>query len=392
MLRNFPTRELLDPANTLIVVRGIMSAETKTRQFDIKKFIERSKKKHGNKYDYSKSIYLGSTKKIEIICSAHGTFWQLASGHMRGKGCKECYLKNKKMTTKGFIRRSKEMHRNKYIYTKSKYSNSSKDVIIICPQHGEFKQRASSHLNGSGCKKCYYDSLRKDANTFINESKQIHGNKYDYSKVDYIDRITKVKIICPEHGEFNQKPHSHLEGHGCHQCHIDNITYTKEDFVKAARKTHGDKYDYSKVIYAGSFIKVEIICPDHGSFWQEPGTHTHRDRCPSCKESRGEASIAKWLDKRGVQYERQKTFDECININKLKFDFYLPNHNLCIEYDGRQHFKPVDYLGGKKRFEYTKKNDLIKNKFCKDANIRLLRIGYFDFKRIGEILKDNLHE
>lgn len=183
----------------------------------ITEFISSSIEIHGNEYDYSKSIYINNHIKLEIVCRIHGSFWQIPNSHISGKrGCPKCG-KTGKINTSEFIYKSNKIHNNKYNYTKTEYKTSHETVVIDCPIHGEFKQSAYSHLNGKGCHKCSgVKRLTKDE--FIRKAKLIHGDRYDYRKVDYINNRSYVKIICHKHNEFLQKPNYHLNGQGCPKC------------------------------------------------------------------------------------------------------------------------------------------------------------------------------
>ena len=247
-------------------------------------FITEARKIHGNRYDYSKVEYVNSATKVRIICPEHGEFWQTPNSHLTGRGCLKCsiiHVHNKqKSTTEEFIVKAKEIHGNRYDYSKVEYINGKINVCIICPEHGEFWQKPNSHLNGTGCPKCY-GSTKKSTEEFIRQAQEIHGNKYDYSKVNYVNSGTKVCIICPEHGEFWQIPSSHLRGYGCPKC-SGKAKKTTKDFIIEARKIHGDKYDYSKVEYINALKKVCIICPEHGEFWQTPSAHLYGHGCLKC--------------------------------------------------------------------------------------------------------------
>ena len=168
------------------------------------------------------------------------------------------------MTTEDFISKAISVHGNKYDYSKVEYVGMLAKVTIICPIHGEFEQRADSHLSGYGCRYCSR-SAKNTTESFIKAAIDVHGNKYDYSKVDYVNSKTKVTIICPTHGEFKQSPYEHLKGCGCIHC-AGKAKYTTETFIAAAREIHGDKYDYSKVEYVNAKTKVTIICSIHGEF------------------------------------------------------------------------------------------------------------------------------
>lgn len=187
----------------------------------------------------------------------------------------------KKLTTEDFIRRAKEVHGDKYDYSKVEYVNNSTKVCIICPIHGEFMTIPTNFLRGHGCSKCS-GKARPTTDEFICRAREIHGDKYDYSKVDYKGNKTKVCIICLEHGEFWQSPNNHLNGKGCPKCINPNHGLTTEGFIQKAREVHGDKYEYSKVEYKGVLTKVCIICPKHGEFWQIAREHLNGQGCPIC--------------------------------------------------------------------------------------------------------------
>jgi ribosomal protein L36 len=245
------------------------------KYMDTEYFIEQSKKIHGNRYDYSKTEYIDNRTKVIIICKIHGEFKQRYDGHLSGYGCPKC--SGGYMDTEYFIEKAKEIHRDKYDYSKAEYVNFKTPVIIICPEHGEFKQRPGNHFRGSNCPKC---ARNKTTQEFIEQSNKIHNNKYDYSKTKYVDSRIEVIIICPEHGEFKQKPRNHLPGHGCPKCAGKNQT-TKE-FIKKAKKIHGNRYDYSKTEYINISTKVVIICKKHGEFEQLPPIHLEGYGCSKC--------------------------------------------------------------------------------------------------------------
>ena len=213
-------------------------------------------------------------------------------------------------------------------------------------------------------------------NIFIKRSMDIHNNKYDYSLVEYKNNRTKIKIICPIHGLFEQTPYKHLIGRGCHYC-AGNLQLNTIDFIKKSNEIHNYLYDYSLSKYINTITKVKIICPKHGVFEQTPNCHLNQGYgCQKCSESKGEKQIRKFLEKNEIKYNYEKTFENCKFKYKLKFDFYLPDYNTCIEYNGIQHYKPVNYFGGEKVLKYQKNNDKIKDIYCKSNNIELLTIKY----------------
>jgi hypothetical protein len=217
-------------------------------------------------------------------------------------------------------------------------------------------------------------SIKLTTDDFIRKSKSIHGEKYDYSKSIFLTTRKKVKICCIYHGEFEQNAGNHLMGNGCKKCHFEN---RKQDFLTRAKSIHGDKYDYSLVIYNHNESKVKIRCKYHGEFEQTPYHHLNRKQgCPNCKSSIGENTIKMYLDKNKIMYKKQYRFPDCKNKQPLPFDFYLPDYNICIEFDGEQHFKPNIFFGGKSGFNNLKINDKIKENYCLKKNIKLLRVKY----------------
>jgi very-short-patch-repair endonuclease len=276
----------------------------------------------------------------------------------------------------GILNKCKLIHNNKYDYSLVEYKNMKTKVKIICPIHGVFEQNLNNHIYKKyGCPDC---GGTKKINTeeFIKKSKKIHNNKYDYSLVEYKNMKTKVKIICPIHGEFEQEPRHHLNNSGCQICN-GGVKYNNKIFIINAIKTHGNKYDYSLVDYKNNNTNIKIICPIHGVFEQNPNNHISKKYgCPICSESKGEKQIRLYLQENNVKYERQKKFKDCKYKYPLPFDFYLIEYDLCIEYDGEQHYKSFDFFGGDKRLKIQQKKDKIKNDFCEKNNINLLRIKY----------------
>ena len=249
-------------------------------------FIAKAKLVHGDKYDYSKVEYVGALKKVCIICPKHGEFWQEANGHLKGQCCPKCNLEKRASSKEEFIKKARKVHGDKYDYSNVDYVNTMTKVCIICPKHGEFWQRPYSHLHGNGCSKCANEATGErrsfSKEEFIKKAREVHGDKYDYSKVNYVNNYTKVCIICHEHGEFWQTPSTHLRGQGCPKCNLKKQTCTTDEFIAKAKKIHGDKYDYSKVEYVNRKTKVCIICSKHGEFWQTPNHHLSGCGCPKC--------------------------------------------------------------------------------------------------------------
>jgi len=437
-----------------------LNSRAKQLTLTTEEYIQRAKKIHGDKYDYSLTDYKTSLSKIKVICKIHSEFEILANLHISGSGCQKCSYeqqgKNQTITPQEFVRRANEIHNNKYDYSLLEYKTTKDKINIICPIHGIFNQCANSHMNGRGCRKCYFEKLKlsliKTTDDFIIQSSKIHNNKYDYSKSIYTACKNKLIIICPKHGEFLQEATKHMHGHGCRKCQYDTIPATQpisfQDFVYRSKIKHNDRYSYNVDYYTNGSTKTKINCKIHGDFWQIPQQHMsgqgcplcahitqhdhqkvtfdefvtkankkHNTRykyidlggigldstigmickkhgtilqkmrnhlnttgCPKCKMSRGELLVEYILTKHNIMFKFQKRFNDCKNKRELPFDFYLPEHNICIEYDGELHYET--YRGQEKekyinKLKQTKLHDSIKNLYCETNNIRLLRIPYW---------------
>jgi len=289
----------------------------------------------------------------------------------------------KKLTQNEIISKFNHTHNYEYDYSLVNYVNTRTKVNIICKKHGIFEQTPKAHLNGQGCKKC--NKYIPTNEEFKEKIKNIYGDKLDTSLVDYKNIRTVVTLICKEHGEFEILPrHLIYENHqGCYKCENKRI------FLEKIKKVHGDTYNYDLTRYENAHQEISIICKKHGEFKQLAYHHTNNSGCPKCNESKGEKKIRNYLIENNIKFESQKKFEGCKNVNLLKYDFYLIDYNLCIEYDGEQHFMLKEYWGGEKGFEEVKKRDKIKTQYCKEHNINLLRIKYTDniIDKLKEIFK-----
>lgn len=375
-------------------------------------FIQKAREVHGDRYDYSRVLYIDSYSNVEIYCFKHaGVFFQRPNNHLKGKiGCLECskekFIESRSYTTEDFVRQAKKIHGDRYDYSIVEYINWKTKVSIICKKHGVFNQVALSHKQGRGCPKCKSEKLaliyKFSEEKFIEKAKKVHGNKYDYKSISYVNNNTKIKIICKKHGVFEQSPASHLAGSGCPFCGDmsggQKNRLTKKEFLCRAMLIHGDLYDYENSDYITHVEKIKIRCKKHDLYFkQKPNNHLNGQGCPVCSLSLGEERIRLFLEKRGINYESEKRFKECKNIRVLPFDFYLSKLNTAIEFDGLHHFYPV-YFGSSKKdsleknFNQMQIRDAIKTDFCQKSGIKLIRIPYFQFNQIEAILSKELGE
>lgn len=331
-------------------------------------FIKKAKEIHGEKYDYSLVDYVNTKTKVEIICPVHGIFEQIPYNHLSGKGCKECgYVengKNRSITFEKFLEKARYVHGDKYDYSKSKIENYKTKIEIICKIHGSFFQTPNNHLRGKGCKECgmmstlnhIQENCSSSTENFINKSKILHRDKYDYSLVEYENNSTPVEIKCEEHGIFLQSPRDHLRGHGCHTCgllkarHFLGTSKLEEDFV-----------NFIKSFYFGEVVtsvrdkippmELDIFLPEfnlgieiNGSYWHSEkfkDRNYHLKKYNLCKEkgirliSIWEWEILKDKDKienfiKNIILEKKKLFARKLKIKevdvKSQREFLESNH------------------------------------------------------------------
>lgn len=336
-------------------------------------FIRKAKEIYGDKYDYSKVVYNGNKEKVCIVCPEHGDFWMSPNAHLRGHQCPRCFGAPKQ-TTDLFKTRARALFESKYDYSKVVYDGLNKKVCIICPEHGEFWISAYSHLHGHGCPHCS-GRVHVNEKMFIERCAERHHGKYDYSQVHFKRMEDFVKIICPEHGEFWQRAKVHYRGYGCPICG-GSKRLTNEEFIEKAKLIHEDKYDYSKVNYINTSTKVCIICPEHGEFWQTPNNHLFGAGCPVCPESNMESEVRQFLLKNNIAFEQEKGFDWLIHKRKMFLDFFLPDYGVAIECQGGQHFAPTQLFGGEEFYKLTLERDEAKKKLCEEHGINILYFSH----------------
>jgi len=359
-------------------------------------FIKKAILKHNDKYDYSKSNYIDSKTKVEIICLKHGSFWQLPSLHagVRKQGCNKCGCeknacrsREQLKTLSDFINEANIVHSYKYNYDKTIYNGMRKKVIVICKEHGEFNTIPANHIsNKSGCPKCAViarnNNLKTGFDDFVKQANTIHDNKYQYVDIGgYSNSInhkkTIVKVICDKHGEFIQSRYAHLAGKGCSKCAAESA-YKFDNFVLKANEIYGGKYSYIKESYTGCEHTVDVICPEHGVFTVCPKSHIVGAKCKKCKMNLFEKSV---------------------------YDFLLTIADDEIKLYDRSLVKEIDFLAGNVGIEchgdywhsYCEKETLdqinmcsYKHDLCHNNNIRLLQIFEHEWNDKRDIVKSIL--
>ena len=420
-------------------------------------WLKRVKEKWKGLYDYSKAGFVNMRSPVTIHCNKHNLdFNQVARTHLTNSGCPKCYTENYSSNTEEFIEKAKQVHGDRYDYSKVDYKHSTKPVTIICKVHGEFEQRPRNHLTGQNCPYCTGNKTAAKANAphnealadkimnlikryypneagtitvkhctgnddpatlicskhgeftvtphtisrgrtvcvckkcarnsdkyreeFIEKSKKIHGVTIDYSKLDMNDH--KVKLRCKIHDEwFEQEKRNHLKYSGCKKCILEKQSLTQEQFIAKSKECHGDKYDYSKVKYVNNATNVTVICPEHGEFEIIPFDHMRGRGCSLCTSSKGSQAVDKLFKDLGINFIREFSFKEY----KYRYDFYIPDVDLLVEIDGVLHFIPGF---GEKILAQTQANDKIKNELAYINAKPLIRVKYTTPNAIKSMLEE----
>jgi len=325
-----------------------------------------------DKYDYSLIDYKRTNIKVIIIDKEYDSKHLITPYKLlNGVSCsiQNCIDKEELLKSKFLL-----VHGDRYEYNFT-YNGYHKKISIICKLHGEFKQAINSHLKGHGCSICG-GSNRSNLNDILKSFRGIHGDLYNYSKVEYINMRTKVVIICNKCSNvFDQVPYSHLKGDGCSNC-SGNMKLTTEEIIKHFIEVNGDLYNYDKVEYSGAHKDVIITCEKHGDFKMSPNNHRRMKGCYKCKMSKGEKIIMNYLKTNNINFISQYKFNECRYKNPLPFDFYLTDLNICIEYNGIQHYEVNEFFGGEDGYKQRVRNDNIKIYYCHNNKVKLVTIKY----------------
>lgn len=375
-----------------------------------KSFFEKVEEKFGNKFDLSKVNYEKSTKKVCIVCPEHGEFYTTPVQFLQSKhGCPKCAIKSRsdkqKSTNEEFIQKCISIYGNKFSYDKTKYVNTNSKVIVTCKIHGDFLTRPADFLRGHSCPKCKGDKIanfNKTSKTytkeeFIEKGIFLYEGLFDYSNVIYVNSRTKVLIHSNLINEdFLITPSKFLQGDikkkyfGIKTKFPESLN--KEIFIQRAKLIHGNLYDYSKVEYKNNKTKVEIICSKHGSFWQIPNNHLlNLQGCPKCSQSKGELIVENVLIDKKINFTKQ--FPIIIESKNCKIDFMCKYKDkiIFIEYNGKQHYFPVEIFGGQEAFNKQLERDNLVRSYCEKNGIILLEYPYtIPFEKLSTIVKNDL--
>ena len=311
------------------------------KKLTLEDFVQKARQVHKDRYDYTESVYVNSATPIEIRCSKHGIFKQLTTNHLAGKGCRACRDESRRFTAEQFIERASEVHKNFYSYPGIVYHNNRTPIDIVCPVHGVFKQTPAAHMQGVGCPPC--GNLRKSHSqvSFLEAAKGVHGDLYDYSRVEYKGSGRKITITCKKHGDFQLRASNHLTGQGCPTCAKEQNTARKwrdiSHFRLLAEKTHGTRYCYDNTVYKGTGAKLSIVCEKHGEFTQKAGGHLLGRGCPVCAKrcSGGEKALLEFIREISPNMEvESQAYINPPGYGKYFLDVLVPSKGVAFEYNG----------------------------------------------------------
>ena len=334
-------------------------------------FIAKAQSVHQDKYDYSRVEYTSAHAKVYIVCPKHGEFQQGASSHLSGRGCPKCRNESVgdscRIDQGEFLVRCVEKHGTKYDLSEVSYAGMTNKIKVICLTHGDFYPTAGNFVGaGSGCPACGRATVgmksRKPLSYYVINGAKKHNGKFHYKGLIYKNSQAYLRLACPEHGEFVQLAHDHLKGIGCEKC--ARPVFDLESFIRTANRIHDNKYDYSKSLYTGALEKTTITCPTHGEFQQTPSSHTSGQGCPRCAgtgPSSGQLEIAEFL-KQFTQVEVEAGVDD----SRKRFDMFLPEHNLAVEYHG--------LIWHSTAFSADPLKDYKKHKIAEKAGVRVIHI------------------
>lgn len=261
---------------------------------------------------------------------------------------------------------------------------------MICGN--EFDMTPHNFLSGQRCPQCQHRSYRKTTEEFKEELFNLVGDEYTLED-EYVNGRTKVNLrhkICGE--IWNTTPGEVLQGYRCVHCYGNNLL-SQEEFEKRVYEQRGDEYTVIGK-YINYSTKLSMRHNKCGCVWDvKPSSFLSKESgCPKCNQSKGESKIEKYLCDNSIIYIPQMKYDDLLGIKNipLSYDFFLPDYNILIEYQGQQHERPVDWFGGEEKFKRQQEIDKMKKEYANAHNINLLEIWYYDFKNIEQILESRL--
>lgn len=325
--------------------------------------------------------FKGMGVPILHLCKKHNIKWKATPDNIfKGHGCKECGnvkigLKNKRKHEE-YVKELKEKRPN--IAALEKYIDALTPIKHQCIIDGYvWIATPASILSKSGCPKCA-GNIKYTTETYTTKLKEICSTLIPSE--EYINMTTPIWHKCQKHNiNLKTSPSSALQGSGCPLCTKEKqkiaLGKTNEQYIKELKEINSHIIPLEEYINALTPIKHKCLIDDY--IWNvRPSQVLRGFGCPKCKRSKGEIQIEKWLVSHNINYEPQKRFSNCKDKRSLPFDFYLPDYNCAIEYQGKQHYQPINFFGGLEKFTYQQYHDELKKEYCKKEGISLLCIPF----------------
>lgn len=271
-----------------------------------------------------------------------------------------------------------------YILISNTYNNAKDKLQMVCPQGHNIKMNWNNFKSGRRCKECGKHRM----GTRVNEQDiktYVESQNYTLLEINIVNHVTRIKVLCPYGHVYEVKWQHFKNGVRCPK-EKGGVKFNYEEVCKYVNE---QGYTLLDSVYKGVYDKLNLICPKgHHCSISFHNFKNGQTRCRKCKESKGEKEVSRVLDELGMNYKTQYVFDKCEYKRSLPFDFYIPHYNVCIEYDGEQHYKKEGSFGNINSYKEISKRDEIKTNFCLNNEIELIRIPYWAYKNIEKILKN----
>lgn len=342
--------------------------------------------------------YVNMHTKIECVCPVGHHWFPIAQDVIRGEGCSKCGLisrvAKRTKTHEQFVEEVRNL--NPDITVVGTYKNSHTKIEFRCKEGHKWITTPSNVLAGKTCLTCanIQSSLRqrKSHEKFVEEVQILHPDITVIGK--YVNANTKIEFMCSKGHIWKSAPSNLLSGCSCPFCKGEKISALK---FKTHEQFLGEVLELGiDVTVLGTYhsAREHILCRCNkcNHEWMiTPNNLLRGFGCPKCKKSKGEQAVEEYLIAHNIVFETQKRFADCIDQRPLPFDFYLPEYNILIEYQGAQHYMATHRMGDEEKLIYRQKHDCIKRKYCKDKGINLLEIPYTNLNQVSEILSDVLN-
>ena len=351
----------------------------------------RASKRHNDAYECDLSNYVDQYTEIPIKCPIHGVFYKKPVTLLHSSGCAECgkYSGNARLDKAKVIDRIEAKFPGQYLTDKVEYVNQRTPVNLTCKKHGEFSKTPKVLFKGIGCPECSKENRSNNGDAYFEKVTKMHNGKYDYSEAKYVNSYTKIKIKCPEHGYFEQRPDTHLK-HGCLKCGLARRRMGRDEFMTEVKRLHPELVIDAGCEYTTQDKPAKLKCARHGYFHKiasdllrtRPDGKAMTGGCNKCAASYGEQRIMHLLSSWNILYVREYKIPK----STYRYDFYLPNLNILLEYDGEQHYRPVEMLGGTEGFVKRTRRDYVRDELAVIFNIPLIRIPYTKYDELETYL------